>query len=727
MAGRAVVKVIHFYDIYDMATNDPTTMQIFYKLDRGKTEKNTLVRSFDIPLILRAIREGIRDSLYGFDDVLIIRVVQRDAVLLPLGKFKPQKCGHYIETYEAHCDWLGLKPHPNVHRYIDGIYRLGLTEVTLDEMPGVLDAASPDCVPLEPILLALRYNTFFEGVVALEASMMDRNLASIMAQVVTTNTRLEKIEMRNSGCSWATFFNGLKTNTQHMVNDLCLAGSKLGAHSVAGLCEAIKVWPYGIKALDFAASGIDDKKMLSFCHAMRCNLGASATIKQLTLSDNILGDLGSSALQQWMSAANTSAALQVLEMENTDINMHTIAQGLWDLGCLKNFDARGCSRKMTEDRLYTLKETLTKSNTISVLGLSSDGTKSTADGSGKEDNIMPLIRAFLRNPRITEATLRLTGVADGRQLVSTLQGVDTHLLKHIDLSGCQFSEVDLAVLLNDVASTCKNLVTLVLDGCCKETSGSGGGTSGYTASTKKGADAPLAISLEILMGNCPNLRRLSLRGGFCKALIGCMRALGECKTITHLDIRDNAVGDALAYDLAVALDKNRTLTHLWCSENDFTVNGWASVLSSLTHQAVSPVLQYIHRPVEDEKVHVGKGNVAFRQYTNLIDKIQRAVAAQGGNTKGPLTDVWEPKPPSVHHLSFEPRLSLPQSLKDAQEFAIANGEAVEWVTGGQALTQFGKPKSSMESTGAKSGGPNSPAFSDARFQTFDLHGCDGGE
>eukprot|EP01134_Creolimax_fragrantissima_P003438 CFRG3438T1 len=713
LSGRAVTKNIHIYDVYDLATNDPTTLKVYWKQDR-KSERSILIRSFDIPLILQAIRESLRSSLYGFVDIPLVRVVQRDSVIIPLGEFDEQCCGHYQEAYEAHCDWLGVLPHPNVGRYINTVNRLKGRSLVLDDIPGVVEANTPDCVMLEPIVLALRYNTFFEGVVCKDATLMDKKLPDMLAQVFSTNTRIEKIDIRNSVSSWSNFFNSLKSNMGHMLNELILPGCKLSTGSVTGLCGAVKVWPFGMKVLDLSGCGLDGRHISSLFHAMRCNLGSSSIIRCLNLSHNNLGEVGSKALHLWMDASNSCSRLEILELVNTDVNLQVVAMGLWHLRFLHMFDARGCHRKMVEDRLQSLKETLTKTNTLNVLGLSSDGSK--------EDNIMPLIRAFLRNPRIKEATLRLTSVSDGRLLVSTLQGVDTSLLTHVDLSGCAFSEVDLAVLINDMTSTCKHLRTLVLDNSCKEDSSVGGYVTG-----KKKYDSPVSAALAIMLHSALNLRRLSLNGGFKKSLMGCIKALANCTTVTHLDIRNNGCGDNLAYELAMALDTNRSLTHLWCSENEFTLNGWMSILSGLVNQVTPTCIQYFHRPVQDEKVHISKGKIHFQQYTNILDRTQRAVAqsATAYDGSGPLTDVWE-----VHHLGeddlrFEPRLSLPLAAKAAQDYAIKNGEMAEF--------HSFAPVNMLAST-ISTGGLESPMsmhstngsapFNMSRFQTYKLKSDD---
>eukprot|EP00124_Ichthyophonus_hoferi_P003101 Ihof_evm2s249 gene=Ihof_evmTU2s249 len=629
---KTVSKNIHLFDIKRIHSHAANTAVVEYK--QGETVRTMELRSEDVAGIIWAIHKAYTIISFGFreTDGIIFDTPESFGLKSSKNDYVPGPCAGFTETYRAWCDLVQEPPQEGLLQYIEHKGNTGDIVFDFNEMPGI-EPHTDASVAMVPVINTLRHNTYFRSVKLY--SDLRKKMAEQLSQVLLTNRTITRVVLRKiraSGPAWSQMFTALSNNNGHLVQVLDLSHNKLSAAGYFSLLKALKVWSHALHTLNLAKCRLSAENVRDLGVTLRSNFGMSLSLRYVDLSMNRMGDIGTQALSQWLWEMGNESQLEYLAMRDSDVIMTHLAPALLQLKNLKGLDVRGC-KLVSPTSTGQICEACIRTSTLTTLALS-----------GQVVNNVELagsvIKQYLKNPKIKEITLSLTGITDPLAITGGLE--TSRSLQKLDLTGCHFKESDLVSVV--MGLTCvTSLEVLILDGCFTE--------SGMMATRLGGHidGRELSSALSSLVACNPKIHTLSLAGGYRKVIAVLLQPLSHNMSIKKLDISRNDLGDNGGKALASCLRTNRHLIHLDCEDNNFSTNTWLEIRWCL--ETYNTTLLTVSYPWKDLSKYASKGIELEQHYRDTMEKIDRLLRRNQFKHLGQECDLKEKT--SALALTFE--------------------------------------------------------------------------
>jgi Ran GTPase-activating protein (RanGAP) involved in mRNA processing and transport len=149
---------------------------------------------------------------------------------------------------------------------------MGSIDLDLSECPGRfifdvrltvvgIDAKSDIAFQIVPVFAALKYNTYFRGVIVNDSIRKDA--IALLADSLRGNSTLTRVKVRNVGGEEKAFVElgaALKENKKHTVQILNLSENIIGNKGVISIGEALQQWSHALRVLDLSNCRIGGKQ-----------------------------------------------------------------------------------------------------------------------------------------------------------------------------------------------------------------------------------------------------------------------------------------------------------------------------------------------------------------------------------------------------------------------------------------------------------------------------------
>ena len=482
--------------------------------------------------------------------------------------------GGVLEAYQAQCNYFGAYYSRDLARMIEGMYERRSFDLDLSRCPMVED---PEV--MLPLVGALRHCTYFLSLVLTECSG-NQQVLLMLSNVVRFNSTLTKIELANmdSPGSFENFGNSLLANRDHAIQVLDISDSKIPYYGAKAISLALTEFQHSLCVLSLRNCHLSLRSLEELFYCFKNNYGMSLSIQQLDLSQNRLGSRGSALLGNWINHGRDDLSLQHLYLRSCELSYVLIGRGLVFVPRLRSLDVSGNKLSSADVQLMTL--WIETSKSLQSLDLSNCGLSS--------EQVGKILSVMLTNQRLMDVRVHLDNnnlkkESDDHYILEALaRGSTIHTLT---LSDNRFKASTLTTIL-DTLHTHKMLHTLVLDRCYK------------SLGSPQDGNTLVLDALVRLVNSSPNIRALSIAGGFGEIASRFVNQLKRNGSLEELDISDNGLDDVGLASMVGSLRANSSLSFLDIDGNRILYSGFQALLQVFS---VNRTLHTVPFPWSDYK------------------------------------------------------------------------------------------------------------------------------
>lgn len=222
-------------------------------------------------------------------------------------------CGGFVRTYKAICDYLSLPPRQDICWDVDNILHFSAVR----DFNVVDYFYSKDSIPiteLKPLTKSLEHNSWFTSFSSPHHKMGNEGVQAV-AEILRYNTKLEKIVLRNTGCSReAGIILGdcLHLNKQSRLNYMDFGSNQFEDKGMSKIAAALKEWRCDVIHLDFTNVGMSKAGIKDLLTALTQNSKITDTIEFFSIANNKGFDLDSTrSLAEFMSKTKVLKTLNI--------------------------------------------------------------------------------------------------------------------------------------------------------------------------------------------------------------------------------------------------------------------------------------------------------------------------------------------------------------------------------------------------------------------------------
>lgn len=525
-------------------------------------------------------------------------------------------------------------------RYVTDLHEAGVVEFRLQDCPGIEPKGE---LPFNilPIAAALRYNTYFKAISAVQ--LLKKDVLYSLCSILRYNSKITKLTLSQlSEGNITELGEALQYNQNNALQIIDLSGTHI-TKGVSIFCQTLQSFPHSLKVLNLSNCGMDGKQISAIVDSLASNYGMSLTIEELDLSNNKFDEQASGSFETWLSKSAQYSRLQVLRLANTSQSFSTVAAYFHFLKDLQELDVS--NSKLDKRAVQLLCSTLEKSTTLKYLNVS-NCTLSNGLGSA-------IVEAFLTNKNLRETSLIMSAsdlTEQDAELFS--KGLSLNINCHtLDISKNKFKEMGLIGILQAIVlSATSKLDTLILDNTYKNT---------YEG--ERVASALMSVSNSL---SC--VKSISIAGGYKSVTIPFLNYLQTNTSLLELDISNNAMGDSAASAIADMLRVNDTLLRLRCDGNNISPSGWKMILASFMHNRTLVEMDF---PWKDYERYSSLPKDKLEELRAVLIDIQRALQTNHSSDK---MERLHPPPSRPLPTFVHPSASLPDKLTHPTESGLSS-------------------------------------------------------
>lgn len=415
----------------------------------------------------------------------------------------------FFATYRAFCDYHHLKPSS---AFLLGATKLAPTKhLLLNECPGI-EPNEPFSFSLVPLAYTLQYNELFSTLCLKNVPRKDA--ISKFSISLESNKTLRKIVLSGLEAEdgFAEFGAALSKNRSNIISELDLSNNSIKDKGMAGLAEGISHLRFLTK-LNLSNSNLGPSGIQTLMKALSSNYKGSPFLKELDISYNICGTVGSLAICNFLShkdetvsevslkklimsscqldvfetlkAITSSHHIETIEMLDLSYNkisrlgvqaLITLAEKTKSLNCLK---LNNCSlpSKLFPFQIITSLGMNSKISGVEIdlsfNNLGADGISGIVQGlrgcknieslilqsnNIKADSVVQLLKSSISNSYLKKLDISyniLKPTNDLLEYLSQVLGKQGHL-QHFNINGCKLKK-SMAVIFKEFGSNQKVL------------------------------------------------------------------------------------------------------------------------------------------------------------------------------------------------------------------------------------------------------------------------------
>lgn len=233
-------------------------------------------------------------------------------------------CGGFNFTYQAMCDYFNTPVREDLCWDISHLFTAN--NIKIFNLEDFEQPITP--LDLAAVLGALRYNTWFTGLIARSMPLDPKRSFQDIAKLLSMNTNITKLVLSEVGMvkdTGACIAEALKTNPETGINVIDLSKNSMDDRTVAAFAATIGTMSHGLIELDVSHCNIPKIALSGVCQALRKNIYMYSSLSKLNLSHNILDAEGSSSLASWLASTNK---VEELNISHTNANLESIMPAL---------------------------------------------------------------------------------------------------------------------------------------------------------------------------------------------------------------------------------------------------------------------------------------------------------------------------------------------------------------------------------------------------------------
>lgn len=172
-----------------------------------------------------------------------------------------------------------------------------MDELMLEQCTGI-ELNTEYSFDLRPVVMALRYNTYFKKANLKNVPRKDAVLA--FADTIRYNNTLERLYLSHVDATegFVELGEALKANKSHSIVSLDLSDNPMKDKGAIGLAEGLEAMLHGLTVLNLSHCGIQAKGMTALMNALENNSNSSSLV-QLNISRNPLGTSGTAGTKEY--------------------------------------------------------------------------------------------------------------------------------------------------------------------------------------------------------------------------------------------------------------------------------------------------------------------------------------------------------------------------------------------------------------------------------------------
>ncbi|XP_065914089.1 F-actin-uncapping protein LRRC16A-like isoform X2 [Dysidea avara] len=543
---------------------------LFYLNGEGQPRKFNMVADNDCMEVTVAVVSQVRnvlpaapkDQLVAMQFQPANRMQQTEQLLSQMqDAMQPTDisvCGGYITTYGFMADYYGCQFRDEVSWDINNIYTShGFRQLNLADFHHL------DPKDLQPIISALRYNKYFDGLTEKNFKMAN-DLFEMMGTVFVNNTSLKTLSLDNVGMRGdhvTRIFTSVNMNKKNSIVHVDLSNNHLDDKGFETLAQALEGLPHGLVTLSLANTGLSSRAASILSAAMTKNSHCASSLTKLDWSGNPLGPDSQAAL----AFLQDNNCVTQLNLSNCQLHLDTVLASL-RRGCcqhLTHLDLSGNNRSKKRESTATGKVVSEFfSKVIAVETINMSGCKLSAEAA------TGLLKGISNNPNIIKVTLNISsnelGVGSMKECISYLGNMTTlHSLDISDNGLENYLELILKALLPNTGI--KHLAI----------------GKNFKA---KGPGEALNILVTLLNKNSAKLESLSVADSKLREYMSILLdGLGANNCLNKIDVSGNDMGDRGGRLLAKLLLVNNSLHTILWDHNLTGLAGFEDVANALEH------------------------------------------------------------------------------------------------------------------------------------------------
>ncbi|EGG16730.1 leucine-rich repeat-containing protein [Cavenderia fasciculata] len=374
--GKSIEIECHLYNISEiMYLDNDETIVIKYinpetpnDLGLGITCKASLEKLQNLVL---AIRKSYRQITCGFPQEHSFKLTFPDNKLLPYDTpLVMSPANGFIDTYIAHSYFYKTVSTLDFIRYVESIVQNGSTELDFTQCPGI-DPTSEISFNLFTAIVSLRHNTYFRSVDL--SGLPHANIISALGMCLETNRTLTKLNISNLRIeqSFQPIATSLVRNSSNRIQMLDISKNSIIYPVMITLTECFSRIQHGLVSLDLSKCELQPRTVVILFESFERNFGMSLAMRYLNLSNNKMGDLGSSALASWMSKIKGYHNLENLGPDGDQLAA-LLAQFISAFPAVRTLNVAG-GRYPLGKSLFPLLEQLVKNQSLREIDISENG------------------------------------------------------------------------------------------------------------------------------------------------------------------------------------------------------------------------------------------------------------------------------------------------------------------------------------------------------------------
>lgn len=486
----------------------------------------------------------------------------------------------FLQVYQSLCVYNGLPTNPSAMCYVENLYTYGERDFVVADIPGAdLPGSGPDKdvvvgTNLQPLMLALRYNRYFAGLIV--SGIVRREVISTIPQIVRSNGALTRITFCNNDADPSLLVEmalSLKenSNTRIQMFDIC-DQKTVDNRFVHVMASMLTTYPaQRISHLSMARCGLSGKALTKLFQAFPMNHSVSVGISHLNLSGSKFDSDTVAALELWLETGGNYSSLEELTLSDVSNFPFKVLPKFKSCPKLSKVDFSSNRLDSSSDtKLVT--QLLTESNTLRRINLASCSIEKTS--------ILDLIIDAVRRMKSDDIELNLSNNSAPAGELGWVKAARDCKFKALRLNYIHFKDSVLDQLINTLKAL-PSLKLLTLDGC---------------KTKPRNTESIVQLAKEF-----HSLEYLSLSNALDDTSMLCLvNALADnakisTKTIQKLDISSNHLGDELVAPLVRLIHSSRGLQRINCDGNGLSLSGWQAVYQALRSTAASThTMQYPH-------------------------------------------------------------------------------------------------------------------------------------
>ncbi|PRP86229.1 hypothetical protein PROFUN_05745 [Planoprotostelium fungivorum] len=608
----AVQREGHLFDITQITSSEPNKMVIrFQGFDIDITETS-------VGDLLQTIANEYHKISNGFSKKVSIdwSIIPNTRLPTPqsfgksvtsprlnlIADFGPSK--GLLNTYEAWCGYLNVKPQPAVTSYINDRTSNGSTDFVFSDLTGI-DSDGSNGLMLRPLFLSLRSNPYFRSLrcnhVRREEIVL--SVVNIMAANQYVN-KLELIEMGASSDAFAALGHSLVNNPDHSLDEINLSGNKFSSKAAKALGDGLQHTNRSLVRFILAGCSMSPKASQLLLSGLSYGREVTKFLTTLDLSNNNLGETGCTELSSWLGRL-TSQTFNSINLMNTKVDVGQIFRALVNNTNKMPISYLNLSGNLVDDSVvYSVTKFISDSSTLKHIIFSHCKMKSLTGSL--------IIKSVTTNVKLRDVSLDISfnpiGVDRAVPIAPALS--ENQNITRLYMQNCSFQKKHLSKMIDGLISN-RGLELLDLSWNFRQ------GTASKMTS--------LCQSIATLIRQHPTIRHLAIAGDNGRHSIGkdlatIATVLAANPQLEELVLTGNRGGDNFVLALAEAMRSNTRLKALYWDYNGITCMGWTALSNAMTQ---NKTLSYLPTPQHD--LESLSGDREIERGRDILDKIQSQI------------------------------------------------------------------------------------------------------